>query len=223
MLASLFGITLICYANSLSLEFAATEAPGISYYGQNKIKAVCDPTRECALPTQSRSQCSRIGCCWQPTSNKCVSKKIFILDRPVPGRDCSPDCKYVIVNQLVYWDTARKYCLDRGWDLIQHNPKLSSLQGRLEIAATLNLPVPGDYLVYHTGIVRDEKDINVFKRVSTGVTVELEGWRFLNGNQFPDSHKWKKVVAWRTHKTALNKQKVFNTFKLHKLPFICEY
>lgn len=229
-LAILFSITLICYANSLSLEFTATESPtGISSHGGSKIQAVCDPSRKCGLPTQSRSQCIRFGCCWHPTSNKCVSKKYFILDLVVR------ECQYVVVEQTENWATARKYCQDRGWDLIQRNPKFYNIQGRQEIAATLDLPMgsvnnnnPHPYTIYHTGIVRDETDIRIFKRVSDGRPVELSGWRTHDPSRpdskdFPLSDADRDVLAWRAQPIVVDDNRIFNTNVVRYFPFICEY
>merc|ERR1719348_1046423 len=85
----LVSITFLCYtncANSLSLDFTATETPyRVLNYGNKRfeVQSVCDSTRECRLETQSRSQCYRWDCCWIPNANKCFAKKYFITSTEV--------------------------------------------------------------------------------------------------------------------------------------------
>ena len=38
--------------------------------------------------------------------------------------------EYEVVKQPLKWQAARKYCQERGGDLIQHNTMLYNLQGR---------------------------------------------------------------------------------------------
>jgi len=77
--------------------------------------------------------------------------------------------EYEVVTQWLRWSDARKYCTDKGGDLIQ-NPKVYTRQGRKEISESLNLPS----VAYHTGIRRNESQ--VWRRSSDGIEVQLEDW-----------------------------------------------
>jgi len=129
-------ITIVCYthyANSLSLEFTATESPnGVLNLGERKVSAICDPTRECKLDTQSRSQCNRLGCCWHPTSKKCVSKKYFISDSVAPIV-----VTYKLVTEELKWEAANDYCSKNfGGSLVMTG--VDTNQGRIDICNKVN-------------------------------------------------------------------------------------
>jgi len=89
-------------------------------------------------------------------------------------KDC-PKYRYEVVGKSLYWQEARSYCQERGGDLIQFNPKVYSLKGRYALAASLNLPMGNEF---HTGIRRDPSNYGVWRRVSDGVQVKLEGWQW---------------------------------------------
>jgi len=133
---SIFIITFFCYnhyVNSLSLEFTATESPnGILELGNTKVSAICDPTRECKLGSQSRGQCDRLGCCWHQPSKKCVSKKYFILDSVAPKI-----ATYKLVTEELRWDEANDYCSDNfGGSLVMTG--VDTNQGRVDLCSKVN-------------------------------------------------------------------------------------
>jgi len=122
----------------------------------------------------------------------------------------------VLFPMDVFWYSARKYCTDKGMDLIQHNPKLYTQQGRQELAATLNLPTSNEY---HTGIKRDASNNQVWRRVSDGVAVDLDGWYPYGG--YPDSRDGHDFLYWLVFNDS-NSNTILN-YPNSPRYFICEY
>jgi len=141
-------------------------------------------------------------------------------------RICAPrEYGYEVVKKASNWQDARKYCTDKGGDLIQRNPKVYTLQGRNELAESLNLPTElaapdQTYHVtnqtYHVGITRD--DNGVWRRASDGGGVHLEGW-------FPGYPKsddtWDSLV-WGFWDSEY-KNAIHNYYGTRYRYFICEY
>jgi len=118
-----------------------------------------------------------------------------------------------VVEQALYWQEARSYCQQKGGDLIQFNPKLYTYEGRTELAASLNLP----YSYFHTGIKRDPSNYKIFRRVSDGVQVELDGW--IAGR--PSSADGYDNLYWFFYNDS-NKNTIYN-YPDHSRYFICEF
>jgi len=119
--------------------------------------------------------------------------------------------RYEVVEWMQIWSDARKFCMDKGGDLIQ-NPKVFTLQGRNELSESLNLPTER----YHVGITKD--DNGVWRRVSDGEEIELDGW--YPGSPNPADHV--KYLVWVTHNNP-HKNKIYNSLGHYAQYFICEY
>lgn len=155
---------------------------------------------------------------------KLFSIILTVLLFSTPNADASPigfdvaqnqKYRYEVVHSLATeWQSARNYCLQRGGDLIQQNPKLYTLQGRKELAESLNLPRTTDkYGYYHTGIKRDANQ--VWRRASDGVQVELDGW--MDGrNVGRNGHEF---LYWSTYD---NENTIYDMWNVMDY-FICEY
>jgi len=118
--------------------------------------------------------------------------------------------RFKVVLKYLSWTAARQYCVDNfGGDLIQHDPRLYTQQGRQEIAESLNLP---KYRFYTTGIQRDENKI--WRRISDNVEVQLDGWY----TKYPRSNADWDVLKWNAHKNT-----IVNQAGRWWDPFICEY
>merc|ERR1712168_1492898 len=98
--------------------------------------------------------------------------------------------EYEVVKEQLRWQAARKYCTDKGMDLIQFNPKLYTRQGRSELAAKLNLP---DGWNFYVGIKPDRSNQGIWRRVADGEAVELEGWN----TNYPDYYVGRDFLRWR--------------------------
>ena len=74
--------------------------------------------------------------------------------------------------------------------------------------------------MYQTGIKRDPSDYQVFRRVSDGEVVQLEGW-FPGGPRSDDEYDF---VAWnfRDDFSSEYKNMIFNSTPYIR-EFICEY
>jgi len=128
-------------------------------------------------------------------------------------KDCE-EYKLKVVMKKLKWKSARQHCVDNfGGDLIQHDPRLYTREGRQEISESLNLPIGH---TYHTGIRRD--NLQVWRRSSDGAEVQLEGW---HPNGFPLSSASRKFLYWNFYNGS-NKHMIYNSpdYSLH---FICEY
>jgi len=224
-------ISIVCYtnyANSLSLEFTATESPnGIVNLGEGKVRAICDPTRECELDTQSRSRCHRWGCCWHPTSKKCVSKKYFILESVLESVAPKIEYKLTVVKRKMLWEDARQHCADNfeGGVLIQHDPRVLTIKGRSELVELLNLSEEDYYLI---GIRRFWEDLPidgyVYKRAfhgEDGEILDLDGWS--ESQNFPVDWTYYDFVNWHVDPSYPGHHNtIFNVFD-SETNFICEH
>merc|ERR1719427_583363 len=110
-----------------------------------------------------------------------------VRGRWVPSFWAKPfTCKYEIVKRSLRWTDARKYCTDRGGDLIQNN--VHSLQERKQLSEILNLGQSN----WHVGIRRDAN--GVWRRASDGIASPIYGW--FPG--FPRSDKDRDYLVWST-------------------------
>ena len=82
-----------------------------------------------------------------------------------------------------------------------------------ELSASLNMPIA----LYQTGIKRDPSNYKVFRRVSDGEVVQLEGW--LPGRRL--SNDGFDFLVWNLRNGSY-KNVVYNTFPAER-EFICEY
>merc|ERR1719427_2644255 len=124
--------------------------------------------------------------------------------------------KLKVVAKRLHRETARQHCVDNfGGDLIQHDPRLYTREGRQEISESLNLTITYEY---HTGIRRNESNHQVWRRSSDGAEVQLEGW---HSNGFPRSYAHYKFLYW-WFVNDLDKNTIFNYLDYPR-PFICEY
>merc|ERR1719427_2017196 len=107
------------------------------------------------------------------------------------------------VGQSLKREAARQHCVDNfGGDLIQQDPRLYTREGRQEISERLNLR----FGYYHTGIRRDESNLQVWRRSSDGAEVQLEGW--WPGD--PRSEAWRKFLYLYFSNNSY-KNTIFNT------------
>jgi len=210
---SIFMITFFCcihYANSLSLEFTATESPnGILNLGKSKLSAICDPTRECKLGTQSRSQCNRLGCCWHQASKKCVSKKYFILDSVAPKI-----ATYTFVEEMLEWDKANDYCSDNfGGSLVMTG--VDTNQGRADICSKVNSDSDGIWI----GLKRDSPAANWHKVDGTPAPFDFEyTWHPIYDGKNYDY----MLMTCSLDEGGINRGKVMDHFDT-TYKFICQY
>merc|ERR1712183_73053 len=124
--------------------------------------------------------------------------------------------KLKLVAKKLYWEAARQHCVNNfGGDLIQHDPRLYTREGRQEISESLNLPIGHEY---HTGIRRDGSNIQVWRRSSDGAAVQLEGWR--PGR--PWSFAYFEFLYLNVYNDS-NKNNIFDDSDFHPRHFICEY
>ena len=69
---------------------------------------------------------------------------------------------------------------------------------------------------YWIGIKRDEKDHNVWKRISDEVPVELDGWATINGGYPLDYRGW-NFIRWDGDRHTIQNE------PNNPWNFICEY
>jgi len=123
--------------------------------------------------------------------------------------------KLKVVAKRLTWESARQHCADNfGGDLIQHDPRLYTREGRQEISGSLNLSINQDY---HTGIRRDENNHQVWRRSSDGAALQLEGW--FPGN--PRNNADREFLYWDFHNHTY-KNNIYN-YPDRSRYFICEY
>jgi len=122
--------------------------------------------------------------------------------------------KLKLVAKKLYWEAARQHCVNNfGGDLIQHDPRLYTREGRQEIFESLNL----SFNTYHTGIKRDESNYRVWRRSSDGAEVQLEGW----WPGYPLSNASFEFLYWWFYNDS-DKNQIYNYPDLSRY-FICEY
>jgi len=130
-------------------------------------------------------------------------------------KDCE-EYKLKVVMKKLKWKSARQHCVDNfGGDLIQHDPRLYTREGRQEISESLNLPF-GYLIHFHTGIRRDNHQ--VWRKSSDGTAVQLEGW----WPDYPDSRAARKFLYWWFYNNNARKNMIFN-WPNGSDYFICEY
>jgi len=170
---------------------------------------------------RSRYCPARIGDCWATlwsklcpdTCGNCCDENFDREENKEPNT-----YRHVIVLKKKDWESARQYCKRCfNGDLIQHDPRLYTRKGRQQIAQSLNLPFGG----YHIGgIIRDSWNPELYKRISDGAEVRMEGWWQGDGEPFGDHSNYKHLY-WdygdNEYKNLIWKY-ISSDFK-----FICEY
>jgi len=126
---------------------------------------------------------------------------------------CVEKFRFEVVKQEMKWEAARSYCQKKSGDLVQHDPRLLTRSGRKQIYEEMvNVPVNNHY---HTGIRRDEKNGNVWRRSSDGVEVSVDGW-------FPGHPLDNGFLSWNLYDTDTSRNTIVN-FPDWLRYFICEY
>lgn len=84
-----------------------------------------------------------------------------------------------------------------------------------ELSAMLKLPLENRY---HTGIRRDKKNKNIWKRSIDGVLANIQDW---HSSRYPRSNDDYDFLYWYLHDNS-DKNTIFNWSDLSYF-FICEY
>jgi len=91
--AVLISSVLVSMASAMSMRFTATQSPsqvrGFVNAGPSQLKMVCNPQRSCGNKAATKSDCIRMGCCWN--GRQCNSNKLIFL-KFCPGGNCLSSC-----------------------------------------------------------------------------------------------------------------------------------
>jgi len=121
--------------------------------------------------------------------------------------------KLKVVAKKLKREAARQHCVDYfDGNLIQHDARLYTREGRQEIAQSLNLPIGRSY---HTGIRRDGNQI--WRKSSDGEEVKLKDWY----PSYPASATSAEFLYWGFWNNS-DKNTIWNSSD-RSYHFICEY